>query len=366
MSGFPIVDLVIGIIFIYFLLSIICSSAVELWFSLLGTRAKILGQWLEQIFDKPAFNSNGDEAYNKDGTRSTVGQEIMNHCMVTALSKPGKATSYIDAENFVSALLDKITIAPTNVKNSEAVAQFPPVNLPEFISAIKTSTLISGELKRTILIFANEATNAAALTTGAVGAHVVTEIKSDLDHFRSRLERWYDTNADRLTGKLKKSKVLPATFILATIITVSLNVDTINICKYLYNNKDISKQLAAAAVSNLNNYAPRLAEISAKESARKNGDTTAITLARWNENTIQLKNDIENLQSLELPIGWTKVKESFPRYFFQLQHIGGWLATIFAICMGAPFWFDLLNKIANLRGVGPKPSSSSNAKDGSN
>jgi hypothetical protein len=26
-----------------------------------------------------------------------------------------------------------------------------------------------------------------------------------------------------------------------------------------------------------------------------------------------------------------------------------------AICLGAPFWFDILNKIANLRGTGPKP-----------
>jgi hypothetical protein len=26
--------------------------------------------------------------------------------------------------------------------------------------------------------------------------------------------------------------------------------------------------------------------------------------------------------------------------------------------MGAPFWFDILNKIANLRGTGRKPASS--------
>ncbi len=31
--------------------------------------------------------------------------------------------------------------------------------------------------------------------------------------------------------------------------------------------------------------------------------------------------------------------------------------SILAVFMGAPFWFDILNKIANLRGTGPKPPS---------
>ena len=38
-------------------------------------------------------------------------------------------------------------------------------------------------------------------------------------------------------------------------------------------------------------------------------------------------------------------------------HLMGWLLTIFAICLGAPFWFDLLNKVANLRGNGERPAS---------
>ena len=36
--------------------------------------------------------------------------------------------------------------------------------------------------------------------------------------------------------------------------------------------------------------------------------------------------------------------------------IAGLLATILAIMMGAPFWFDILNKISNLRGTGNKPA----------
>jgi hypothetical protein len=36
----------------------------------------------------------------------------------------------------------------------------------------------------------------------------------------------------------------------------------------------------------------------------------------------------------------------------------GWTMSAFAIMMGAPFWFDLLNKFVNVRNAGPKPPSS--------
>lgn len=33
----------------------------------------------------------------------------------------------------------------------------------------------------------------------------------------------------------------------------------------------------------------------------------------------------------------------------------GWILTAFAVSLGAPFWFDMLNKIIRLRATGPKP-----------
>jgi hypothetical protein len=35
----------------------------------------------------------------------------------------------------------------------------------------------------------------------------------------------------------------------------------------------------------------------------------------------------------------------------------GWLLTAWALCLGAPFWFDLLNKLISLRGTGTKINS---------
>jgi hypothetical protein len=105
MSGFPIIDLVVGMIFIYFLLSIICSSVVEIALTYVKARSTLLAEWLTAIFDKPV--QDGDSTI-------PLGQAIMDHCAVTALSGKGKAPSYIDAKNFTSALLEKITYDPNN------------------------------------------------------------------------------------------------------------------------------------------------------------------------------------------------------------------------------------------------------------
>jgi hypothetical protein len=32
----------------------------------------------------------------------------------------------------------------------------------------------------------------------------------------------------------------------------------------------------------------------------------------------------------------------------------GWLITLLAVSLGAPFWFDVLTKVSNLRSSGPR------------
>jgi hypothetical protein len=38
-----------------------------------------------------------------------------------------------------------------------------------------------------------------------------------------------------------------------------------------------------------------------------------------------------------------------------LDILFGWSLTIVAVSMGAPFWFDFLNKLMNVRNAGKKP-----------
>jgi len=43
----------------------------------------------------------------------------------------------------------------------------------------------------------------------------------------------------------------------------------------------------------------------------------------------------------------------------------GWLITAVAICLGAPFWFDMLNKLISIRGVGTKVDTATGSGDDS-
>lgn len=54
----------------------------------------------------------------------------------------------------------------------------------------------------------------------------------------------------------------------------------------------------------------------------------------------------------KLPLGWDRTNpELFPQNRNSwLLKILGWLLTAVAVSLGAPFWFDLLNKFISVRG----------------
>jgi cell division protein FtsB len=335
MSGFPILDLVVGMIFIFFLLSITCSSAVEIWFTIGRTRASMLERWLRSVFDAPALKSDGTPA------GISVGQAIMDHCTAKALSGKGRSPTYINPTNFVSALMDKITLLPST---EEGKVQLPPKNLSEYIEAIKASGVISGELKRTFLALAYEAEKAAGIQG---------QLKSELDHFRDRLENWYNKNAERLTGKFKSTRVMPLTFVVAVVLTVLLNADSVAIGRYLYQNREVTRELANQAMITVGKYNDRIGELKAGQDTTVLKDAAA--LQTLNQNVQQLRQEVRYLKdsvSAVLPLGW---KEGRIDLGASGKHTIGWLASILAICLGAPFWFDVLNKIANLRSTGVRP-----------
>ncbi|MBC7890198.1 MAG: hypothetical protein H7Z13_20170 [Ferruginibacter sp.] len=341
MSGFPILDLVVGMIFIFFMLSIISSSAIELILTGMKARSIMLEEWLFKIFDKTIKKP--------DGTEISLGQSIMDHCSVTALSGTGKSTSYIDAKNFTSALLEKISFDPAN---PQSVAK----NIDEFIAAIDKTNLLSTEFQRVLLIYAHEAKD----TYKAVSEKTVSEIEL----FRDKVESWYDSSMDRISGKLKTRYSRPATFVVAVIVTCLLNADSIAIAKYLYSNPEARTKVAMQGYDAGKDTAliKRVQQLRATTPDTLSKD--AMGLGEIKEIITSKITEIDKAKqglSDVMPLTWKagELKDGKGNYSGRLifSKITGLLATILAIMMGAPFWFDLLNKISNLRGTGAKPAS---------
>jgi hypothetical protein len=344
MTNFPILDLVAGMIFFYFLLSIISSSAVEMILTGLKCRAKMLEGWLTTIFSEKVKLAGGVEV--------PLSQAIMNHCSLTALSAKDKSTPYIAAGNFTTALLEQVSFDPANPASV-------PQKIDDYITAIQNSTALSTELKRSFLGFAVEAKAAAALPAKAA---------TELDLFRSKLENWFDSNMDRVGGKMKTKYTRPFTFLVAAAVALILNADSLTMARYLYNNPEARSKIAASAyqAAHNDNFKRQVdSTIKAHPDAQNAVGPTMQQLqdtiaTRWKEMSTAKAALDEN----SVPLGWSvnewKGSDCIP--LFMLTKFIGLAFTFFAIIMGAPFWFQLLNKIADLRGTGKKPAVSKKAK----
>jgi hypothetical protein len=60
---------------------------------------------------------------------------------------------------------------------------------------------------------------------------------------------------------------------------------------------------------------------------------------------------LENLQQLGIPLGW----QVLPEKDEWQNKIIGLLLTVFAVSLGAPFWFDLLSRVTKIRSTGSVP-----------
>lgn len=180
---------------------------------------------------------------------------------------------------------------------------------------------------------------------------------------RRNVENWFDRTMERLSGHYKRRAQI-FTLIVAFFITLFLNIDSLAIARMLWFNPTLRTALVRNVESTTGQGQPDI-----------EGTTLQEALA--------------DLNSLQLPIGWSYIsdgnlcKNYIGTYYTRVSCIYpagynakyswatrtalasflGILLTTIAILPGAPFWFDMVSKLVNLRGSGIVPSSSNAEKD---
>jgi hypothetical protein len=143
-----------------------------------------------------------------------------------------------------------------------------------------------------------------------------------IENLHTSLSTWFDAGMDRVSGTYKRQSQRWC-FIIALVVTVTFNIDSFNLFTILWQHP--------AFVS----------EISSPQTAS------------------------EAIKALEkLPIGWqTDISLSEHRKMLAEHPITlvGWIITASTSLFGGPFWFDLLNRLINLRGTGTKPKKDTDA-----
>lgn len=159
------------------------------------------------------------------------------------------------------------------------------------------------------------------------------QANGDVQRFKMLLEQWYNDTMDRVSGWYRR-QVGWILLIIGIGIAIVFNVDAIKIYSTLSTNKTAREQMVSIAIQSRG----QLGSDSLLKDANK-----------------KINEDMEKSGQI-LGLGWQH-KGKFPEYKtdWTALSVVGWLITAIAISMGAPFWFDLLNKFINLRVSGPKP-----------
>ena len=144
---------------------------------------------------------------------------------------------------------------------------------------------------------------------------------------------------------------------LALGLAVICNVDTIHIIRVLSSNPKLLADTVSQAVNTTKAATPQ-ANGSAATAAAVEPAPTPIEDAI--QSVSRLVNNanfaMSNLNNLSLPIGWSK---SQWQYLHDPGHLVsaflGWFLTGLAASLGAPFWFDTLQRFVTIRGNGRSP-----------
>ena len=175
----------------------------------------------------------------------------------------------------------------------------------------------------------------------------------DINLFRSSVENWYDDHMSRVSGWYKRY-VARITIVIGAILVLLLNINALTIGRTLYSNSVVRTAVSSVA---------------AKTTSCPAGESTQKCLG-------DLQAQLSAATQAGLPIGWATVSDCaapnihcnwLDRRGIFSRHGGspwqvvlvliGFLATIIALTPGARFWFDLLSKLGSLRSTGPKPAS---------
>ena len=301
MFDFAALDVALGLIFVYLVLSLVCSAINETVSSVLAWRADTLREGIENML--------GSEKARK---------ELYGHPLVAGLIRQ-------KGSRIGRSRLKKIPLV-------KKLPTFGDERYPSYLPArvVVTALLHPADGSRP-LTKAQVEKAIEALPDGPIqkAAEILwNESNENIERFRAAMETWYDETMARVSGWYRR-RVQLWIWVWAAVVVLALHADTVQIGKTLWTDEATRTAVTAQA--------EKATEQSLEETAES----------------------VQDLDQLQIPIGWAG---SFPEgdvwhdLWIVLANALGLGMTAVALTLGAPFWFDLLKKVANIRAAGKAPS----------
>ncbi|GAC1650124.1 MAG: hypothetical protein NVS4B8_24110 [Herpetosiphon sp.] len=458
--GSSVLELVIGIIFLYWLLSAVCSHINEFLAGLNKWRAKDLERGIQNLLcdtdlTEAVLGKQLIKALGSSGAENKLVQYFAGASPPPAKTSKAAADdyagkpSYIPASTFTLALFDALAptahgaitvdrlrtkaheMANSNSPGARAFAESflilinnsqDPTKVPITIDDIKhlarqqigdgvapsgagraqdadlLSKLLADDPQPGDLIPPPLPPHAPALDaieratsfdqirktillmpTGEVRDTLIRALdagQSDLTAVRSSVEGWYESAMDRVSGVYKR-RIQVYLLLIALIVTCVTGADTIRITKSLFNDTALRGVLVAEAgrvTSAGNTTAPQAPP---EPGGRPNQVAPAAGTPASDPRAVpDLRVVAQELNAVHTIFGYGdapgRVSKLWSRTWWRsgrwqtsdwwgkwlawlLAKVFGLLLTAIAVSFGAPFWFDLLQKLTNQRGAGTPP-----------
>jgi hypothetical protein len=326
MLNSTVVDVAVGLFLVYGMLSSVCSVLNEYIQRIFDTRARQLERALQTLL------------YDKSGALFTA---VKDHALIRVIAhSPKKMPSYLPSSTFSRALFDALVDVdgerPLTFKRvRDAILQLPD----------------SSDVKAALLSLANSAEN-------------------DIAALRGHVEKWFDDAMDRLSGAYKRHVTIWI-FALGFLVAAGTNADSILLVQRL----EHEDALRAAVTSRAEHVESAASKPSADGQPAGQGASqgSAASVRSAAPDASRLWADAEQLKQLDLlfwdttqltsaedeaghPLAMRRPEWSASWLRWLVLKLAGLVMTGLAVSLGAPFWFDLLGRLVNLRATGAKPA----------
>ncbi|MCH6169902.1 hypothetical protein [Pseudonocardia alaniniphila] len=343
--------------FVFFLVALLSSAVIEWWANLQRKRAKFLLRGVQAMLvddrgHRPRYwwsplalfeAARAEEALYQSVLRPTVGQaaesdlvRVMAHPLLRARRQSGpdgrytRLPSYLPAADVATALVDVLLGGVTDGRIEERIAG-----------------LDSPALARSL----------AGLWKRAQG---------DPGQFLTAIEHWYESQMERVSGWYKRW-TKRGIVVVGVLIAIAFNVDSVRIATALYGDGIVREAVAQVAGNPAMCGTPTPAPTGGALAANPPGEGEEIAGSGAADCA---RGVLEQLDAVGLPVGWPAgcpldlaacVREpgvstaAAPGVTDWLAAALGLAFTAVAAAFGAPFWFDVLNRLGSLRNNGTKP-----------
>lgn len=356
MSMTAFVDVAIGLTLLYLGTSLFVTIINEYLAQLFNLRAQHLKTALDKLFSQKGLERilgdytvlvHGRDSTAKDQSPQSGPTSLLAHFQVW-LERVGlkwandKVGSYVDTN-----LLAQVVVGRLFAGSLGRFSEAPSFQTPQTTGSGSTASpgqVIqdggSGSKPALSTIVELNSNLPAGVVKDMLVAHAQAA-GTEVSKFTQGISEWFDRTLTVL-GESYKKMMQRVSLVVGLVVAASLNIDTLTVTDRLYHDKELRDQAVLVAEEVHKNTDGELIE-ACKKLALNQLETSEKCKPVAHVVRIAMKRG----EALNLPIGWTD-KDSFWEAVFSRRALG-WLLTALASSLGAPFWFDFLNTVINIR-----------------